>query len=201
VKPPGSLHRDVGYDQAGYSIIRGLVGPELVAHLVGYSEVLRDSGRLEVDQQVPGSLRRYGSPGFDALLDSCASDMSAVTGHHLVPTYSFMRFYRRDQTLVAHRDRPECEHSATVHLGSSERSSWPIWIRRGTNDAVQISLRPGDAVIYRGAEVLHWREPLEDADWYLQVFLHYVDGSGPHADRRLDGRPHLGGSPDTRGRL
>ena len=30
---------------------------------------------------------------------------------------------------------------------------------------------------------MHWREPVPTA-WYLQVFLHYVDASGPYADLR-----------------
>ena len=38
---------------------------------------------------------------------------------------------------------------------------------------------------------MHWREPVPTA-WYLQVFLHYVDASGPYADLRLDGRAMLG---------
>ena len=55
-----------------------------------------------------------------------------------------------------------------------------------------VRLEAGDAVLYRGAEALHWREPLDGADWYLQVFLHYVDADGPYADRHLDGRANLG---------
>jgi hypothetical protein len=171
-------------------VARGLIGPELASFLAEYGRVLRESGRMELDHQVPGSLRRYGAPGFDALLTRCAPALSALSGVELLPTYSFGRFYLRGQELVAHRDRPECEHSATVHLAGAGDAEWPIWVRDGASDPVSVVLRPGDAMLYRGDRVLHWRDPLE-AEWYLQVFLHYVDAAGPYADRELDGRDHL----------
>jgi hypothetical protein len=32
----------------------------------------------------------------------------------------------------------------------------------------------------------HWREPFE-GQWQAQVFLHWVDADGPHADQKYDG--------------
>ena len=194
MRAPGTVAVDTDYDVSGHTTIRGLVGPELVRHLADYTAVLRDSGGLEVDDQVPGSLRRYGAPGFDALLASCAPAVSARTGRNLLPTYSFVRVYGRGQELMAHRDRPECEHSVTLHLASSEPEPWPIWLRDAGSDPVSVDLRPGDALVYRGDRLLHWRDRL-DGEWFMQVFLHYVDADGPFADRRLDGRGALGMPP------
>jgi PKHD-type hydroxylase len=49
----------------------------------------------------------------------------------------------------------------------------------------------GDAVLYRGCEKHHWREPYKEGQWQAQVFLHYVDANGPHAEWKYDKRPKL----------
>ena len=48
-------------------------------------------------------------------------------------------------------------------------------------------LSPGDGLLYRGIDVFHWREPFQ-GNRLVQVFLHYVDRNGPHADQKFDGR-------------
>jgi hypothetical protein len=188
---------DPSYAERGHAVVAELVGPELAAHLARYVEVLGATGRMEPDHQVPGSLRRYGAPGLEALLADGAAPLSVVTGRRLVPTYSFVRAYRRGQELTPHRDRPACEHSATLHLAASEPISWPLWVRREADDPTPLVLRPGDAAIYRGTELLHWREPLE-AEWYVQAFLHYVDADGPCADEAFDRRHGLGAQRQLR---
>jgi hypothetical protein len=188
MSPPTTTDR---YERTGFTLVSGLIGPELVGHLSEYASILRATDRFEVDHQVPGSLRRYGAPAFEAVLKTSTAALSEAAGRRLQPTYSFARIYLRGQELVAHRDRPECEHSATVHLSSSEPYDWPICLRRGTSPPESMVLRPGDAVLYRGDELLHWRDPLA-VDWYLQLFLHYVDAEGAHSDRAFDGRSSVG---------
>jgi hypothetical protein len=182
---------DPAYHEDGFTVIRGLLGPDVVSLLAEYSSILRATGRFELDHQVPGSLRRYGAPAFEAVLQTAALPLSEVAGHRLRPTYSFARVYLHGQELVPHRDRPECEHSATIHLSASEQREWPISLRRGDGPTHAVSLNPGDALLYRGDKLLHWRGPLPIA-WYTQLFLHYVDQDGPLSDRALDGRSTLG---------
>ena len=49
----------------------------------------------------------------------------------------------------------------------------------------------GDAVVYLGQELTHYRKPLE-ADYQTQCFLHYVDKDGPCAQYALDNRQTFG---------
>ena len=56
---------------------------------------------------------------------------------------------------------------------------------------LQIELGVGDALLYKGAELPHWRDPLGDGNW-LQLFVHYVDAAGSHARERYDRRRSLG---------
>jgi hypothetical protein len=52
-------------------------------------------------------------------------------------------------------------------------------------DETKVMLNKGDALIYNGCNVEHWREPF-DGDYHIQAFLHYVDKHGEHANYKGD---------------
>jgi hypothetical protein len=58
-------------------------------------------------------------------------------------------------------------------------------------DKEEVILQPGDMVVYKGSEVEHWREPYTGKE-QIQLFFHYVDANGPHAECKFDYRPMLG---------
>ena len=58
---------------------------------------------------------------------------------------------------------------------------WPIYINN-----TDIMLEEGDAVLYRGCEVVHWREPYTEGTKLAQAFLHYVDANGPYTEWKND---------------
>ncbi len=57
-----------------------------------------------------------------------------------------------------------------------------------------LGLEPGDAIVYRGCEIEHWREQLSapEYSYHIQAFFHYVDANGPNADQQLDKRLFIG---------
>ena len=70
---------------------------------------------------------------------------------------------------------------------------WPIFI-----DGVPVDLQPGDAAIYKGLELDHWREAFMGED-QAQAFLFFVDRDGPYGRvAKYDCRPMLGHSRDSR---
>ena len=89
--------------------------------------------------------------------------------------------YTKFAVLKKHKDRPSCEISVTVHIGS-DNTPWPIYM-----DGKPMDTKPGDAVIYLGVEDTHHRNML-DSDYHSQVFLHYVDKNGPYKKYHKDGR-------------
>ena len=109
------------YESLGYAVQRSAATPEVVDFLALYLAMRSRSGHLNEDLQVAGAASAYGEPAFEALLASLVPLMSTVTGCAVVPTYSFVRVYRRGQELAPHSDRPACEHSMTIHLASSDR--------------------------------------------------------------------------------
>jgi hypothetical protein len=58
-------------------------------------------------------------------------------------------------------------------------------------DGTEINMESGDAAIYLGCEVEHWREQF-NGDWHAQTFLHYVNKNGPHKEWVKDKRSLYG---------
>ena len=113
------------------------------------------------DEQVPETYSHYSDIVMETLLEKLAEPMSKETELELIPTYSYARIYKKGDVLKRHKDRYSCEVSMTMNLGGD---AWPIYLEpSGETDkeGVKIDLEPGDALIYRGCEVEHWREAFE----------------------------------------
>ena len=65
-------------------------------------------------------------------------------------------------------------------------------------NATEVKMEIGDAVMYRGCDIYHWREAYKEGKWQAQVFLHYVDQNGPHAEHKYDTRTNIGESAKTK---
>lgn len=123
----------------------------------------------------------YTDPFCETILIKKLKKMEDETGLSLIPTYSFSRVYSYNADLKKHKDRPSCEVSATVMWGS-DGTPWPIFM-----DGQKCEMEPGDAVIYLGCELEHYRENFE-GDWHAQTFIHYIDKDGPYKDFAYDKR-------------
>jgi hypothetical protein len=162
------------------------------------------------DSQCPLSQAVHGALAFDKLLETCLPYFEQASGLKLYPTYSYARLYNQQgEELKNHRDRPACEISATITLGF-EGSVWSIYMadeateqdgilkigecdnKNYIKNISKIDMDVGDAVMYRGCDKYHWREPYTEGQWQAQVFLHYVDANGPHAEWKYDKRESLG---------
>ena len=62
----------------------------------------------------------------------------------------------------------------------SDGTDWPIYMGNKP-----IHMKSGDACIYLGCKLSHYRKPFE-GDWHAQCFLHYVDKNGPYAEYKYD---------------
>jgi hypothetical protein len=147
------------------------------------------------DSQCPLSQAVHGALAFDKLLETCLPYFEQASGLKLYPTYSYARLYNQQgEELKNHRDRPACEISATLTLGF-DGDVWSIYMGDDQDKTVNVSkidMAIGDAVMYRGCDKYHWREPYFEGQWQAQVFLHYVDANGPHAEWKYDKRESLG---------
>ncbi len=184
--------------------LKNAVSQETCASL---TQFLKDSTYTAVkDSQCPKSYSIYNHENLEVLLEEFLPKMEEETGKKLFPTYAYARLYQNGEKLLCHVDRESCEYSATITLGF-DKAVWPIFVGdRGEIDDLKIvgeedqnfyaknvdivRMDVGDAVIYKGMEQPHWRDEFQ-GEWQAQVFLHYVDQEGPHAEWKFDKRNSL----------
>jgi len=178
------------FERRHYVEMRSAITPPLLGFLWRYVLERAHGGALQrIERDVTAAPGVYADPVMEHLLERLRPAAEAVTGVQLYPTYSYVRLYGRGDALAAHQDRCSCEFSVSLALGQEPAAPWPLWIR-GPLGPHAAALAPGDALLYRGIDCEHWREPY-GGDRLAQVFLHYVDQHGPHAAWKFDKRDGL----------
>ena len=183
------------YKEKGYEVVRCFISEELADFLWGYFELNAhnkiDRIIQDTDTQVDSADSVYGDPAFDHLGAIYILKVQKVTGKVLLPTYTYGRLYRKGSELKKHKDRPACEHSVSVCLGEDIVEPWPLMFKDFQGEVGGAYLKPGDAVVYKGTDLEHWREPFKGRR-QGQLFLHYVDKDGLYSDWIYDKREFLG---------
>ena len=133
---------------------------------------------FDLFQNNNGDTYFYKDPLIQVYLTSKKPIVEKIFGLELNESYSFWRCYTYNANLEKHIDRPACEYSVTVNVDSDQK--WPIFMEGNS-----ITLNKGDAVVYKGAEIEHWRDAFE-GDYNMQFFLHYVDKNGKYKNHKGD---------------
>lgn len=186
------------FGQKGYALVRGFLTPEDVAIISQYMEYALKNGlygdRGEDSKSVehrPSRFFRYADPMAEVLLVNSKSVVAEVIGKDILPTYSYSRVYIGGDELPRHVDRPSCEYSVTLNIGC-DGEPWPVWMQDGDSAPVKFLLNPGDAIIYKGCDIYHWRNKMVGCNVNAQMMLHYVEENGPYVDYKWDKRAGAG---------
>jgi hypothetical protein len=187
-------------ESTGFIVIKNFIDPLIAKSLslkfsnqrnkrhVENNVSLSDTTKFS-DRQVPTAYVGSALPMFEKLLLDMTSVMENITEKSLFPTYSYARIYYQNSDLKKHKDRPACEYSASVCL-SIDEIEWPLCIIDKNGIEHHVIQNPGDAVIYKGCEQVHWRDMFYGTS-HSQVFLHYVDQNGPYSEWKYDKRQSL----------
>ena len=132
-----------------------------------------------------GSLHIYAFPFGEAILKKQKPLVEKISQQDLDLTNSFCRKYAKGSILGKHKDRPALQVSATVCLGGEK---WEIFIKDKSDNTHSITMSAGDAIVYLGTELEHWREELKEGEVNM-CFLHYCKKDSEWV---LDGREFLG---------
>ena len=186
-----SIRYEQLFEENGYVILKQFV-PRLMCDYISENiRVLEASSYFDYgDPQVEKAFSAAAPVITETLLDVMTSILSQTINCELYPTYSYLRIYMKGAELERHTDRPSCEVSATLPLSYDAPTIWPLYIESG-NKVIGVELEPGDALLYKGIEVPHWREAFE-GERQVQVFLHYVKKNGKYSEFKFDKRDHLG---------
>jgi hypothetical protein len=187
------------FEKHGCVLVKNFIDEQTISVISQYFEnkILRGEW-VESDTKDPTSrFAYYADPLIEVLLQSSTEAVESAVGKELLPTYSYSRIYQAGERLKPHFDRESCEISVTVNVAAKGEFS-PVYTQYGQNDPEKHLLGPGDAVIYMGCDVMHWRQPLKQGQLNVQFMLHYVDRNGPNAKYVKDQRPAYGMDQNTR---
>lgn len=194
---PGAFGAREFFERYGYMVIRGLWDPKEFQEVppkergqINYYGKLDRFEHTEIERQVNGSLARYNHPKYSYAHSQIRLKLEKILGQELYNTYYYDRFYFVGQRLYRHTDRDSCEISLTYQISSNAKKPWPICFETPDGQEKYVELNDGDAVLYKGCERDHWREPLEsnsnfferllkkDDTYHHQIFFHYVLANG-----------------------
>jgi len=184
-----------------YVHIPQLVSKEITTFIYNYlilkSCTNRDFSEAEISKPKTYLRYCYGDLCSETLLGFLVDPVSNIVQKKLCPAYSYTRMYVHGEILTPHRDRPSCQYSVTINFGGDP---WPIYfgklnkerLENGYSLLNEITMQPGDGVVYMGEELVHWRNKFE-GDHCAQSFLHFIDTEGPYfPEHQYDGRKNIG---------
>lgn len=177
----------------GYIVLPDFIDAQQVAFVRAAMDVSHRTGKMGLAPKVNPNpaLNEYSPVGAEALLLQCRTRLEIAVGRALTPSYAYWRIYLPGAALPRHFDRDACEVSASLAIaGLPAEPGWPLHVRDLQGEEAGYALRPGDAIIYQGCRVQHWREPFTGERQY-QVFLHYVLEDGDRTGHAFDQRSAL----------
>lgn len=164
-----------------YAPIRNLIHPFHVAALRRYFRHIIRRGLIDLgDEQCP---RRYGVHNDSVARffhSHLTKTVSAAVGVPVKPSYVYSACYVSGAELRKHTDREQCEFSITLCLDFSpepeKETAWPIRLDT-PRGSVTVYQALGDALVYRGTRVPHYRDALAEGRTSTSIFFHYVPES------------------------
>lgn len=165
------------FSRRGYASLSGLLPGNLLADVANYYQRLTETASAIGDSQCD---RRYGvhNEGLARFFHyQFAWLVEQVVGQPVIPSYCYFAGYHEGAELKRHEDREQCEFSVTLLVDydplPAAKSSWPLWLETAEG-AVAIDQALGDALLYRGRQLPHWRTRLADGTRSCSLLLHYV---------------------------
>ena len=177
----------------GYIVVQNMIHSDLVEHIYREAKIMENSleahDKNRIDTILNNTLSYYSFLPGQALLVNLKSKIEQILNIELNPTYSYLRIYKNNSALPKHRDRNSCEISLSICI-STDEIVFPLWLHSNEEDK-EIVLDKGDAIIYKGDELVHWRDPFYGKE-HVQLFLHYVDKNGKNAHLKYNNRNNIG---------
>lgn len=194
----------MSFQKDGYVILKNAISKDVCKVLAREFRMARDlaynvkrptenSAFPFHDEMVDNSFSWYSPLCFEALSDSLVKEVVETQLQEPVyPTYSYARIYSNGAEMFKHVDRSASEFSVSLCIEvDNSVDSWPIYFETYNGEVIELKQEPGDAVMYRGNDLQHWRKPYHGNE-QINAFMFYVRANGHKSDLRYDTRPMLG---------
>lgn len=181
----GSAAREA-FRRDGVVIVDGIIDPYFREFLQSYYSKVRNYSEAHFGHDWT-SINGLGDACSDAVMYSTRSYITDITELDLIPSFSAVRIFEKGDSVGRHLDGPSNEINCTLCIDRD--TPWHLHFK---NDRVEgkVDLLPGQAVLYRGLELYHWRDKYKGHN-HVQVIFGYVLKGGEYEHRAFSrcGRP------------
>jgi hypothetical protein len=162
----------------GYAAVGRLIHPFHISALRRYYRQQLRTGKLPLgDTQSPLRYIDYNDPVARFFHQQLTTAISAFAGEPVKPSYVYLASYQPGASLPKHTDREQCEFSVTLCLDYAPEprcaTPWPLHLHKNAGK-VTVFQAIGDALLYRGCQLPHSRDPLPEGHTSTSIFFHYV---------------------------
>jgi len=96
------------------------------------------------------------------------------TGQHLAPCSMWgIRIYHNDSILTPHVDRNPLVSSAIINVDQDVDEPWPLEVWGHDGKPYNVTMEPGDMVLYESHSVIHGRPFPLRGKFYANIFVHF----------------------------
>ena len=179
----------VNYTDTGFKKIRA---PEQLRKLLTeYWETNKDKKKQEVWSTGNTYTNHWAAPTYmvsveDAglrggggalkhkLWNAAQSTIEQWTGVELQPTSMYgIRVYTEGAILSPHVDRMPLVSSAIINVAQDVDEPWPLEVYDRQGNAVNVTMEPGDMVLYESHSLVHGRVFPLKGRYYANIFIHF----------------------------
>ena len=106
--------------------------------------------------------------------DAAKSTIEEWTGMELKPTSMYgIRVYTDGAVLNPHVDRLPLVSSAIINVAQDVDEPWPLEVYDRHDRAVNVTMEPGDMVLYESGSLMHGRPFPLKGRYFANIFIHF----------------------------
>jgi hypothetical protein len=177
-----------------YTVLEKLFPPEQTFAMSRYYRSYVEQGFMPFgDGQVEKRYRQHNEPFAAYIHPQLTNLISEIVGEPVKPSYAYAASYIEGAVLPPHIDREQCEYSISLQVDylpepTDGISPWPLFLEpfesgsksvfRGDDNArTAVRLANGSGLLYKGRELVHYRDALPPGHRSTSLFFHYVSES------------------------
>jgi len=161
-----------------YVALNDLLHPLHIATLRRYIRQLAASGRLVKGKGgYQHCFLSHNEPVARFFHHQLTTVVSEVIGEQVQPSFAFTLSYHGGSELSRHTDREQCEFTLSLCLDFIPEpkgvTKWPLHMETGDGQ-VTVEQSLGDALLFCGRDLAHYRERLADGCTSTSILFHFV---------------------------